>query len=641
MATETEVLAPPSKIYYHSTTDNKSFLRMYKFLRERGVVNNKFFLALYDKDLMDVKPLELVEPDGYIKAKIIRECAINPWYFLREIVRFKVPGGISRYELSRGNLAVAYCLLNNLNVTHMMPRQRGKTLSTIGLFDWLFRFGTTNSEMLFVNKKQDDASKNLQRFSDTDQLLPSWLKDKRSNVDKDNTEVFSRESTGNFISTLPGANSQDAADKLGRGLSVPNLWCDEFAFLAFNSIFYKAASLTLSKAAEEAEKRNKPHFKLITTTPNSVDLPEGQFCKMMMDMADTFDELVHYDIPLNELSKYIEDHSENSFIHIEYSWRALGLSESWYKRQCRDLNNDRLAIKREVDLEWTLSSDRSPFSEEELELVSSFMVEEDSILKFNTGYKGFKLLLLDPPDFYKTVSLACDCSGGLGLDKSVMLVIENETGKVIGGFYSNRINTSDFRELIFTVATRVFLNSTIIIERNSYGLNIITDLLGREETRKRLFYHYKDEEKAARNKALIDDLNARVYGVDTGPKSREVMIDILFRKVSDGPELFRFPIIIKELKTLERKKTGKIEHTSGEHDDSVMAFLIFQYASTLSTFKRFINKVLVRPKKLSFLDDYDSGRIIHETLSLERRIDASKNTNGYKCAASRIFNANK
>ena len=47
---------------YQYNTKNTSFIELHNDLKKLGVVNNKFFLKLYDADLMDVDPYAMVLP---------------------------------------------------------------------------------------------------------------------------------------------------------------------------------------------------------------------------------------------------------------------------------------------------------------------------------------------------------------------------------------------------------------------------------------------------------------------------------------------------------------------------------------------------------------------------------------------------
>ena len=68
----------PITVYYQDTTTNSSFMEMYYFLKTRGIKNNKFFLLIYDPDLMGVDPRDpTLHPT--MKMRILRECMANFW----------------------------------------------------------------------------------------------------------------------------------------------------------------------------------------------------------------------------------------------------------------------------------------------------------------------------------------------------------------------------------------------------------------------------------------------------------------------------------------------------------------------------------------------------------------------------------
>ena len=120
-----------ANITYHMSTTNQSFLDMHYYLKERGIKNNAFFLAIYDTDLIGVNPRDPRLPFEY-KKKVMAECYRNFWYFIREVVRIPVQGGAVGggipYKLTRGNLALNWCCINNINIFLELPRQHGKTI---------------------------------------------------------------------------------------------------------------------------------------------------------------------------------------------------------------------------------------------------------------------------------------------------------------------------------------------------------------------------------------------------------------------------------------------------------------------------------------------------------------------------------
>ena len=121
-----------AKITYHMSTTNQSFLDIHYYLKERGIKNNAFFLAIFDTDLIGVNPRDPRLPFEY-KKKVLAECYRNFWYFIREVVRIPVQGGAvgdgTPYKLSRGNLALNWACINNINFFLELPRQHGKTIS--------------------------------------------------------------------------------------------------------------------------------------------------------------------------------------------------------------------------------------------------------------------------------------------------------------------------------------------------------------------------------------------------------------------------------------------------------------------------------------------------------------------------------
>ena len=155
--------------------------------------------------------------------------------FIRECIRIKDEGGAvgsgKRYNLHRGNLALNFGLLCNWNLFVEFPRQHGKTISAVCYYLWLFNFGTTNSNFMFINKKFDDSKLNLKRLHDMRENLPSYLRmdqaydkqGKRIRV-PDNTMELQHPTNGNKIGTLPAAKNKVAANNLGRGLTVPFIW---------------------------------------------------------------------------------------------------------------------------------------------------------------------------------------------------------------------------------------------------------------------------------------------------------------------------------------------------------------------------------------------------------------------------------
>lgn len=209
---------------YDTKTKNLSFLQTAVDLRKLGIKNHMFFLRLYDESLQGVDPFSPLLTEEQM-IRIIQECMINPWYFLRECVRIPDQGGNGiPYQLHRANLAQTFCFLLGIDHYVVIPRQKGKTQSTLAIIDWAFLFGTTNSEIAFINKRSEDAINNLDRLKKQRDLLPAFMQMKVA-YDEDGDEIKERNNVksltnpanGNKIVTKPSATSIQAADGIGRG----------------------------------------------------------------------------------------------------------------------------------------------------------------------------------------------------------------------------------------------------------------------------------------------------------------------------------------------------------------------------------------------------------------------------------------
>jgi len=83
---------------YDYKTNNISFIKMAKTLKDEGVKNWNFCLTLYDSKLQGIDPYD---PDLSLelKARIQKEVMINFWYYIREVVRINSTGGKNKIIL--------------------------------------------------------------------------------------------------------------------------------------------------------------------------------------------------------------------------------------------------------------------------------------------------------------------------------------------------------------------------------------------------------------------------------------------------------------------------------------------------------------------------------------------------------------
>jgi hypothetical protein len=566
-------------------TRNASFVRVSRILESKGVRNNRFMLALFDEELAGVDPYagDLTE---VMQGRILTEIVRNPWYFLREVVRVPVSGGNVPYELHLGNLFLTWCMISNISCYLLLPRQNYKTVSACAMYLWMYAFGTTNSHMLFFNKELGDAQNNLKRVKDLQEELPAWLRDGVLTDpinDRNNVEYIYSAHRRNRVDPKPAGKDLAHADKLGRGTTTPLVWYDEMAFAKYIRETFMAAAPAQSQARANAIRMGVPYGTVITTTPNSQDDPSGEFAYMVRNGALHF-RLEFYDYGPTKVRQMIAEQAEYNFLYAEYQYYEIGRTKEWFLEQCRELLNDQVKIKRELLLVWPMTTDGAVFTEEQLDHLTKYKGEIVATLPVRPRDGGcppnLEFIFTEMPDPSIPYLLSIDTSGGVGQDYTAFVLSHPDDLRQIGTLKTNTADDEALRAISKHILVDLFPKAIAIVERNYLGIVVINYLLKIPGMEPRIFYLEKEKEaeRVVGKLVMKSKKKVRVYGVDTTAESREAMFRHLFQIIDELPALIRSPSIQDEIRTLWRKKTGKIEHRPGFHDDQLMAWLIAVYA---------------------------------------------------------------
>lgn len=567
-------------VYYHMSTTNKSFLEIHQFLKDSGIENNRFMLTLLDPDLARIDPHDPTL-SAMMKTKVLKECLYNPWYFFREVVRIPDSGQATgvKFQLSRGNLALLFCLMMNLNTFLEQPRQTGKTISSLCWYLYLFNFGTANAEMSFLNKKLDDSKLNLQRIREIRDLLPSYLKmdqafapDGSKVRGKNNVETLQHPVNNNRIRTVASARNKVAAASLMRGRTTPIIYIDEYGFIQYNTIIYTNMVPAFNTAANNARRNGTPYGMLVTTTPGMLTTDEGIEAFNMKESATPFSER-WYDLTKEQIFDIINSNNNSNFVYIKYTYQQLGKSEQWFRDLCINMRKDWDSIRREVLLEWSASSENSPFRAEDLDTIKGLLrTPINTVLLLNK----YELKIYEKINMKYPPIVGVDVSGGYQRDSSAITVVDSYSTRVTAELNSNFISTPELALVIFNIVSKWMPNAVVNIERNGgFGSSVIARLL-QTSIRKNLFYTIKDkvvEERVIGSAIHKRTQKTKVYGSDSTKAEREKLMEILRDRVEYHKDKIISPTIYEELCGLEVKKNGKIEHSSNTHDDQVFSWL--------------------------------------------------------------------
>lgn len=577
-------------VTYQMNTKNQSFIDMYHWLRFKGIQNNKFFLVLYDTDLLNVDPRDPTL-NLYMKRKILAECMRNYWYFLREVVRIPVEGGEvgggAYYKLSRANLALNYGFILNWSMFLEQPRQTGKTISTICYYLWQFLFYGRNAKMLFLNKKFDDSKLNLQRLRDIRAALPEYLRldafyNKDGTKKKESVKAVSliNYANNNVINTAPSARTKALAQTLGRGMTVQFIWYDEYGFIPYNYIIYQTAAPAYSTAARNARLNGGNYGILITTTPGDMLTAEGKEAYDTKEMATKFSEL-WYDMTPKELEELRTSNHKSNFMYIRFTYRELGYTDEYFNEMVKILKSDWPSIRREVLLEWSESAENSPFEKTDLDIIKKMV--RKPIRQMWIGKPIYVFDVYKDGLFYKYPPIiGVDVAAGLERDSSAITIIDTQTTEVLATFNSNTIQTPELAELIYILVKKYMPNAVVNIENNSIGTSVLQMLiLNHPDIKHNLYYEIKDkviEERYTGGMTNKITKKKRVYGITETKEMRKLLTEeILCDRVRYHKDKFKAEILYTELSQLERKKNGRIEHSTNGHDDQVFSYLLAMY----------------------------------------------------------------
>jgi len=579
---------PVRKALIHKSTPNKSFLNMHYYLKHIGITNNDFMLTLLDPDLASIDPHD-PKLNTYMKRKVLRECMFNYWYFLREVIRIPVEGtnGIS-YELHRGNLAINYCMILNLNIYGELPRQWYKTVTALCRYLYLFNFGTSNSQISFLNKKMEDSKRNLKDLKDLRDYLPPYLKmdspfmkDNKRKKMPDTVETLEHPVNGNKIKAVPGARSRSAAISLLRGQAVPLFWGDEWAFILYNDTIWVNAAPAFSRAQKNAKTYQVPYGSLLTSTPGILSTEEGENAYNTVNDATPFSEM-WYDMSIQQIYSIIDSNTKSNFVYIRFTYPQLGGGDEYFTNICKDMKWDWAAIRREVLLEWSITPDNSPFTTEELEAVSRLVKEPIRTVYILGKYKFdiYETLesLNNKPKYVPIIGV--DASGGFKRDRSAICCVDSRTTKVFADLVNNSIAPHVLANIIYEIVTKMLPNAVVNIERNGgYGGSVVSKLMA-TNIKKNLYYEIKDrilEETHDGIRIVRKKQKTKVYGYDSSKNARDILIEILRERMELHKDKFISKNLYNELIGLEIKRNGKVEHSANTHDDLIFAYLMSLY----------------------------------------------------------------
>lgn len=662
----------PSAIADYSTK-NETFLRMVSLYREMGVENCLWPLALFNPSIQGLDPFDenLTEEQ---KVAIGIECQYNFWYFIREVVRIPPVAGPKpiRYKANRGNLALSWTFMNNIDVALIQPRQTGKSVSTDCIMVWILYIGASNTTISMMTKDHTLRTKNVERLKKIRDYLPPYLVNLTTR-DSDNQTDLTCKAKDNAYLTGVGQTSESAANNLGRGLTSPVQHIDEGPFIRFIGTTIPAALASGTAAREEAQMYGRPYGNIFTTTAGKKDDRDGRYMYELIHGGSIWSELFLDTKHREELTTMIRRNctGRKMIINATFSHRQLGKTDEWLWEAISNSGASGEEADRDFFNVWTSGTQSSPLTTElnntikdsEKDPVWSEISKDLYIIRWYHTQEA--LLNIMEKDH---IIVGLDTSDAIGRDAIALTFINSRDLSVVGAATINETNLIRFSKFLSDMMIR-YPKTILIPERKSSAQSIIDSLLihlprAGVDPFKRIYNHvvdHKDERQKDfseiqtplnRRTTAFYDKWKKVFGFNTTGQSRDVLYStILQNAAKESGHLVNDRTLSSEVRGLV-VRNGRIDHASGSNDDSVIAWLMAHWFLTHSKNLSFygidtakaLSKVHYQGRVLSPEEEYEmdeQNRIREEMDDIYQEL--TKTTEEFMIAQyeSRLFALNK
>lgn len=585
----------------HADTKNTSWVEYAELLKRMGVENYYSHLAIIDPTLRHVDPHD---PDISVDnaRRVLLECTNNIWYFLREVV--KVPAKAApkpgMLAANRGNMALYFLAMNDIDVGITQIRQTGKTINCNILLAFMVFLKVVNTTIYLMTRSSKLRAENVASIKDIRKLLPPYIS-QFSKDDADNQDSVTCVKMNNKILTQIPQGNIDDAKSAGRGFTSSVIMMDETAFCKNIEHSYPAMMSSSNAAVDEAKAAGVPTFKLFPCTAGDKGSSSGKFMYDIYHNVCRWQEHLWDCVDKKSLQDTVRTNSRNRRLmcYIELNHRQLGRSDEWLFEKIVESAGTADDNNRDYFNQWTSGSGSSPLSRELLEAISKSKIppvwtETDENKYMLNWYISKEEVAKRVKADVKFVA-GLDSSEGLGRDQMTLVVLDEQTLETVAALsVSEVVSTIHFSNYICNIMIR-YPNMVLIPERRSIGVVVIDSLLiqlpaAGIDPFTRVF------NKAIHEGNMADDVRVFIntpvsrrhngmyerykayFGYVTasgGLYSRKNLYDLTLPRVGNyAANLVRDANLVDELMSLVIGSKGRIDHDASGHDDHVIGWLL-------------------------------------------------------------------
>ena len=487
-----------------------------------------------------------------------QKCLSDPVYFIEKYVKIvNVDRGLIPFDMWDFQKDMVREFHNNRFSICKMPRQVGKTTTTVGYMLWCVLFQEDYNIAILANKGQL-AQEILSRIQKAYEYLPKWLQQGIIVWNKRNIELENGSKIYAYATSAAGV----------RGGTYNLVFLDEFAFVPHNMAteFFTSTYPVISSG--------KTTKVIIVSTPNGLN----QFYKMWVDATE----------------------GRSTYVPIEVHWSMVpGRDDKWKEETIRNTSEEQ--FRQEFETEFIGSS---------ATLISGSKLRSLAFRDPIENYDG--LSIYEQPIQGHFYIATVDPSEGVDLDYSTINIVDVTTTpyKQVAKYRNNKIALMLFPNVIYSIATK-YNEAFVLVETNNIGQQVV-DILHYDLEYENI---YKTEHHNIKGQSISGGFKRSVsFGVKMTKSVKKIGCANLKTLVENNKLLINDFDTIAELNTFARDKdTYKAEE--GNNDDLVMGLVSFSWLTAQAFFKDATNtdirKILVQENNMieddltpvGFIDD--------------------------------------
>jgi len=503
------------------------------------------------------------------QVKEIIKCTEDPVYFIRNYVKIvNVDKGLVPFDMWPFQEKMVQDFHENRFSICKMPRQVGKTTTTVGYMLWCVLFQADYTIGILANKGQL-AQEILSRLQKAYEYLPIWLQQGVIVWNKRNIELENGSKIYAYATSAAGV----------RGGTYNLIFLDEFAFVPHNMAteFFTSTYPVISSGQTSKV--------IIVSTPNGLNL----FYKMWTDAIE----------------------KRSTYKPIEVHWSMVpGRDVEWKEETIRNTSEEQ--FRQEFETEFIGSS---------ATLVSGAKLRSLAFHNPLSSEEG--LDIYEQPQKGHLYICTVDCAEGVEQDYSSINVIDvsEVPYRQVAKYRNNKLPLLFFPTIIYSLATR-YNESFVLIETNNIGQQVV-DIMHYELEYENIYkldhHHIKGQTISGGFKRSSN------FGIRTTKTVKKIGCANLKTLIENDKLIINDFDTIAELNTFVRIRDSYAAE-EGNHDDLVMGLVLFGWLSAQSRFKDETNidirRVLLEENSLLAEEDLAPVGIIDDGRKEEVIVDS-------------------